>query len=281
LLRADSVSFAYGHGTSSFALRDVSLTVGASSLLGIIGPNGSGKSTLLRLLAGVLAPDVGTVLLDDRDLRRAGRSAVARRLALVPQETHPSFDYSVLELVLMGRYPHLGAFEIEGPDDIAIARAALAATGTLAFEHRPFSTLSGGEKQRVIVASALAQLGVTGAADVPNVQSLLLLLDEPTASLDLRYQLEIARIIRQLHTDRAVGIVLSTHDLGFAASICEELVLLRDGEVLAAGAVRDVLTRENVLRLYDVDADVTFSARAGHLTIVPIDEPQTHSTCGP
>jgi len=263
LLRADSVSFAYDSGNSRFTLRDVSLAVRGSSRVGVIGPNGSGKSTLLRLLAGVLPPDAGSVLLDEADIRRTSRSAVARRLALVPQETHPSFDYSVLELTLMGRYPHLGAFEIEGPHDIAIARAALDATGTLEFERRPFSTLSGGEKQRVIIASALAQLGDAGT---------FLLLDEPTASLDLRYQLEIARIIRRLHTDRGVGIVLSTHDLGFAASVCEELVLLRDGAVLATGAVGDVLTRENVLRLYDVDADVTFNERAGHLTIAPVDD---------
>ena len=270
-MRADSVTFVYGGG---FALRELSLAVGASSLLGVIGPNGSGKSTLLRLLAGLLLPDAGRVLLDGVDLRRSGRSAVARRLALVPQETHPSFDYTVLELVLMGRYPHLGAFEIEGPGDIAIARDALEATGTLAFEGRLFSTLSGGEKQRVILASALAQLGVADGAS-PKGGHLLLLLDEPTASLDLRYQLEIARIIRRLHADREVGIVLSTHDLGLAASVCEELVLLREGRLLASGPVDVVLTRENVRRLYDVDADVTFSSRAGHLTIVPVD----HEPC--
>src|SRR5262249_48075708 len=157
---------------------------------GILGPNGSGKTTLLRVLAGTLTPDSGRVMLGDRDLSqrdlsKIDRRSVARRVAVVPQDTHLAFDYSVLEVALMGRYPHLGPFEVEGPADFAVAEAALAATGTLDLADRAFTTLSGGEKQRVVIASALSQLDPRHRPD--DRESSLLLLDEPTAALDLRY----------------------------------------------------------------------------------------------
>ena len=142
---------------------------------------------MLRLLSGTRRPFSGRVLLDDRPLDRHSRRDIARRIAVVPQETELAFEYSVLEMVLMGRHPHLGLFELEGPADLAIAREMLHATGTAELEHRPFSTLSGGEKQRVVIAAALTQ-----ASDI-------LLLDEPTASLDLAYQLEVASLLRELN----------------------------------------------------------------------------------
>src|SRR5262249_49181619 len=161
--------------------------------------NGSGKTTMLRLLSGTLRPDAGEVTLDGAPIASFGRRDLARRIAVVPQETHSTFDFSALDIVLMGRYPRLGAFELEGAADLAIARAALAATGTRALESRRFATLSGGEKQRVVIASALAQ-----GSDV-------LLLDEPTASLDLGYQLDIAALLARLNRERATTMIVSTH----------------------------------------------------------------------
>ena len=276
MLRADNVSFAYG---ATPVLREVSVAVPRGELLGIIGPNGAGKTTLLRLLAGMLEPSTGRVTLDGTDVSRLQRRHLARRMAIVPQETHLAFDYSVLELALMGRYPHLQTFELEGPDDLAIAREALAATGTAELEHRRFMTLSGGEKQRVIIASALAQFGrlsppspVPPGSPVPDDHeaSAVLLLDEPTASLDLGYQLEIATILKTLNRERAIAMLVSTHDLNFAAHLCRELVLLRDGQTVAAGPTEAVLTTESVERLYDVDAEVRHHEAAGHLTVVPL-----------
>jgi iron complex transport system ATP-binding protein len=236
--------------------------------VGILGPNGSGKTTLLRLLAGTVTPSRGHVALDRIDLGALNRIDVARRMAVVPQDTHLVFDYTVLEIALMGRYPHLGAFEVEGPADLAIARDALTATGTLAFEARSFSTLSGGEKQRVVIASALAQLGPLGRRGSNGAE--LLLLDEPTASLDLAYQLEIASILTKLNHEHGLTIVVSTHDLNLAASVCRELVLLRDGRVIASGPTDQVLTPDLIREIYGVEVDISARGPDGHLHVVPI-----------
>jgi iron complex transport system ATP-binding protein len=266
LLRAADVTFAYAP-QATLVLRGVSVQVPPGGFVGILGPNGSGKTTLLRTLAGTRVPTGGEVTLDGAPLSRLSRTALARRMAVVPQETHLAFDFTALEVVLMGRYPHLSAFEIEGPRDLAMARASLAATGTSDLADRFFATLSGGEKQRVVIAAALAQ--VSGAEAEP-AGSRFLLLDEPTAALDLAYQLEVAALLRDLQHRTGIAIVVSTHDLNFAAGLCRTLVLLKDGHVLAAGATEEVLTKVNIRSLYGVDAEVQPHAEAGHLVVVPL-----------
>jgi iron complex transport system ATP-binding protein len=280
LLTAADLGFAYGETP---VLRGVSLAVPRGALVGLLGPNGSGKTTLLRLLAGTLSPTAGRITLDGRDLAHLPRAHVARRIAVVPQETQLAFDYSVLEIALMGRYPHLGPFEMEGPEDLAIARRALEATGTAALERRSFATLSGGEKQRVVIASALAQFepGARADADRPppgprggqgrGVSApQVLLLDEPTASLDLHYQLDVVSLLRRLNTGRGLTMVVCTHDLNVAASLCERLVLLREGHIMASGPTADVLTAESVRALYGVDVHVARHVVSGHLTVTPL-----------
>ena len=259
MLHVDNASFGYAaRGGPAFSLQQVTVAVPRGSLTGLLGPNGCGKTTLLSLMSGVQRPDRGRVTLDGTDMSRLTRRQVARRVASVPQETHPAFDYTVMEMVLMGRHPHLGAFALEGPADVAIAHEMLASTGTAHLAHRAYMTLSGGEKQRVIIASALAQ-----SAD-------LLLLDEPTASLDLGFQLDIASLLRRLNHQRGVTMVLATHDLNLAASLCTHLVLLRAGQVLAHGATAAVLNATTVRELYGVESDVRFHDAAGHLTVVPV-----------
>lgn len=279
MLNATDVEYAYdGHQGARAAedegarvLRGVSMTVEAGDFTGILGPNGSGKTTLLRALSGTIRPMRGEITIDGVPFAQLSRSALARRMAVVPQETHLAFDYTVLEVVLMGRYVHLGPFEIEGPRDLEIAREALDATGTLAFEQRMFATLSGGEKQRVIIAAALAQIrGGTGSAPP------LLLLDEPTAALDLAYQLEAAALLRDLQQQLGIAIVVSTHDLNFAASVCRTLVLLKDGRVLASGATDEVMTARNILALYGVHAEVQRHPASGHLIVVPVGRESAH-----
>jgi iron complex transport system ATP-binding protein len=257
VLSAEQLCFRYAPD-GPLVVDGVTLRLSDGALVGILGPNGSGKTTLLRLLSGTRRPSSGRVMLGDQPLDRLSRREVARHIAVVPQETELAFEYSAIEIVLMGRHPHLGVFTVEGPADIRIARDALTATGTAHLADRPFHQLSGGEKQRIVIAAALAQ------------SAGLLLLDEPTASLDLGYQLEVSALLQRLNQDQGVTMAISTHDLNLAASICRELILMRDGRVLATGPTADVLTPDNVRRLYDVEADVHVHEETGHMTVVPV-----------
>jgi len=257
LLWADNVSFRYAPG-APLVVDGVTVRLADGALAGILGPNGSGKTTLLRLLSGTRRPTSGRVLLGDRALDQLSRRDAAQQIAVVPQETELAFEYRAIEIVLMGRHAHLGVFTVEGPEDIRIAEEAMDATGTKALAGRFFHELSGGEKQRVVIAAALAQ------------SARLLLLDEPTASLDLGYQLEISSLLQTLNRDHGVTMAISTHDLNLAASICRDLILMRDGRVIAAGPTAEVLTPENVRRLYDVEADVHLNRETGHMTVVPV-----------
>jgi iron complex transport system ATP-binding protein len=265
-LVADDVSF--GYSRSAPVLDAVRAVVPRGSVIGILGPNGSGKTTLLRVLAGLQPPWRGEVRLDGANLKQMGRAAIARRIAVVPQETQLAFDYTVLEMAVMGRYPHLGTFDIEGPEDLAIAVDALRSTGTDHLASRLFNTLSGGEKQRVVIAGALSQF--SGRERVGAGATEVLLLDEPTASLDLAYQLEIRSILLELNRIRGLTIVISTHDLNLAAGLCRDLILLERGRVLATGPVLSVLEPAVIRRLYEVDVDITTHPRTGQLTVVPI-----------
>jgi iron complex transport system ATP-binding protein len=281
MLQATDVWFGYDERAP--VVRGVSLSVPPAGIIGILGPNGSGKTTLLRMLAGTRHPQRGAVTLDGVPLTGLSRTALARRMAVVPQETQLAFDYTVAEVAMMGRYPHLGAFEIEGPADLAVIEETLTSTGTLPLKDRLFSTLSGGEKQRVVIAAALAQI-FRLKAETTDSQSRsfrlqaehsaagaagYLLLDEPTASLDLGYQLEVASLLRQLHEDRRVAIVISTHDLGLAGTLCDSLLLIRDGLVVANGPTDAVLTPDNVRKVYGVEAEVIRHA-SGQRVVVPL-----------
>jgi iron complex transport system ATP-binding protein len=264
MLQATDVWF--GYDTGKPVLRGLSVSVPRAGIIGILGPNGSGKTTLLRLLAGTRHPQRGSVTLDGAPLTRLSRAALARRMAVVPQETQLAFDYTVAEVAMMGRYPHLGPFEIEGPADLAVVEETLRSTETLHLKDRLFATLSGGEKQRVVIAAALAQIFRLQAEDSA---SRYLLLDEPTASLDLGYQLEVASLLKQLHQERRVAIVISTHDLGLAGSLCDRLMLIRDGLVVAEGPTDQVLTPVHVREVYGVDVDV-IRHTSGQRIVVPM-----------
>ena len=264
MLIAAGVWFGYDERTP--VLRGVDLPVPPERIAGILGPNGSGKTTLLRLLAGTRQPQRGTVTLDGEPLLKRSRAELARRMAVVPQETQLAFDYTVAEVAMMGRYPHLGAFQIEGPHDVVVVDEALSSTGTLHLKDRPYATLSGGEKQRVVIASALAQIFRLKSE---TTEPIYLLLDEPTASLDLSYQLEVAALLKQLHKERGIGIVISTHDLSLAATLCDTLALIRKGTVAASGSVDDVLTPASLRSVYGVEAEILRHA-SGQRVVVPV-----------
>jgi iron complex transport system ATP-binding protein len=238
ILEVNRVSFAYGERD---VLREVSLTIQPGEFVGVLGPNGSGKSTLLKLLYGYLHPRAGTVLIKGRDLRALTPRVIAQTVAVVPQETPETFGFTVAERVLMGRHPFLGPFEFETARDLEIAREVMQLTDTLQFRDRTFNEMSGGERQRAMIASALAQ--------TPEV----LLLDEPTAMLDIKYQAQIMRLLRRLNRERRTTVVVSVHDLNLAALTCKRIVLLKNGQVMHDGPPGDVLDEKLLASVYDVE----------------------------
>ena len=210
----------------------VDLNAAHGQMVGLIGPNGAGKSTFLRAISGVLRVQSGNIHLDGADLRSLTSKEVAAGLAIVPQIVPYTHGFTAMELVLMGRYPHLGRFQIEGQGDERIARDAMRLTETEQFAERTLDTLSGGERQRVIVSRALAQ------------QPRILLLDEPTSNLDVLHQLKVLGLVRQL-VDDGLTAVAAIHDLNMASRFCDRLVLLQEGRVLSEGAPEEVLTPDS------------------------------------
>jgi iron complex transport system ATP-binding protein len=221
-------------------LGPISLSLAAGECWAIVGPNGAGKSTLLRLMAGLANPDCGDARLVGESLRHLSARRRARQIAYVPQRLPSDIDLSVREIVLMGRFPHRSLDLFESPEDFHIADRVMETTATLAFADRPLPTLSGGEAQRVHIAAALAQ--------EPRV----LLLDEPTASLDLQYQLAIFRILQERASLDGLAVVVVTHDVNLAARFCSHVLLLHDGKPVACGTPHDVLRPTVLEPVYDV-----------------------------
>jgi iron complex transport system ATP-binding protein len=248
LLEFRDVAFAYpapsGQRTRPFRLDALSFTVAPGEVLGVIGPNSSGKTTLIRLLTDVVRPRSGQVLLDGRPTAALGRRALAREVATVPQHVPQAFPFTVGELVLMGRYPHGGGRYFETPEDRDIAREAMAATGVLDLAGLPLDELSGGERQRAVLARALAQ------------RPRLLVLDEPTAHLDLRHQAESAALLRRLQRERGMTVLLVAHDLDLAAEVADRLLLLADGRIARLGPPEAVLEESLLESVYGCPVSV-------------------------
>jgi len=233
----------------------VELAVAPGEVVGLVGPNGAGKTTLLRVATRVLAPDAGCVRLGGRPVDALSRRELARRLAIVPQDTAIPFPFRVIEVVLMGRTPHLGALELEGRADVARARAALERVGIAHLAERSVLEISGGERQLAAVARALVQ--------EPEV----LLFDEPTAFLDLRHRVDVLHRVRELAAEGRSALVVS-HDLSLAARFCDRLAILHEGRVLASGPPEAVLTPERLRTAFGVAADV-IAGPGGTPVVVP------------
>jgi iron complex transport system ATP-binding protein len=239
LLLAGHVTFAInGH----VILRDVSLTLYPGEIVGLVGPNGAGKSTLLRVLGGLWRGAEGTLSLGKRPLLAHSRREIAQQIAHVSQHGAPDFAFTAREVVLMGRNPYLGRFQLETPRDREVADRAMRQTDTLPFSDRLITTLSDGERQRVFIARALAQ------------EPRILLLDEPTANLDIHHQFDILTLIRRLADARGMGVIAAIHDLTLAARFCDRLLLLHEGGVLAEGPPAHVLTAPNLAAAFRVEA---------------------------
>ena len=233
-------------------LHDVAVEVAAGELVGVLGPNGSGKSSLLRCIYRALKPNAGYIALDGDNVWDIDAKEAARRTATVLQETPGEFEFVVWEMVLMGRTPHKSMFARENAEDHDLVESALAQVGMLSFADRSFATLSGGEKQRVLIARALAQ------------QARFLILDEPTNHLDVRYQLEILDLVRGLQ----VTTFTALHDLNLAATYCDRLYIMAEGEIVAAGTPEDVFQPALLRKVFGVEAEVQVHPRTGKLHIV-------------
>lgn len=241
LVQFDRVGFAYptaapGHGR--FEIRELSFAVAPGEVLGLIGPNAAGKTTVIRLLSKVLVPSRGEIYVQGEALRSLGRAEVARRLAVVPQDVAHGFPFTAQELVLMGRFAHAPGRFFESPADVRIAREAMELTGVHTLAGETLDRLSGGERQRVVFARALAQ------------EPRLLVLDEPTAHLDLRYQAECVALLRRLHREQGLGILLVSHDLNMAAELSDRLLLMSSGAAVTTGTPEEVLQESTLERVY-------------------------------
>jgi iron complex transport system ATP-binding protein len=235
LLSINNLSGGYGQ---DLIIKDISFDIKRGDFLGIIGPNGSGKSTLLRLMSRVLTPQKGSIMLEEKDITKMNLKEFCRQVAFVPQDTLINFSFSVEEIVLMGRIPHLKRLQLETKNDFSIAENALFSTDTLYLKEKTIENLSAGERQRVIIAKALAQ------------EPILLFLDEPTSHLDIGHQIQILNLLKRLNRQNYLTIVMVLHDLNLASEYCNRIILLNEGKIFKMGLPEEVLTYQNIETVY-------------------------------
>ncbi|MGH7830894.1 MAG: heme ABC transporter ATP-binding protein [Candidatus Binatia bacterium] len=250
-----NVSFAYGERQ---AVREISLEIPQGERIAILGPNGSGKSTLLKLLSLTLQPAAGEILLQGKPIQSYARKALSQKVAVVPQETQTSFPYTVAEMVLMGRASFLPPFALERKRDLEVARECMALTETLPLADRYLHELSGGEKQRVILARALAQ------------QAEILLLDEPTTFLDIKHQIQIHELVLELSRNRGLAVIAALHDLNLASLYFPRLALLQNGRIRHLGSPKEVLNEETIQEVYGVRVRVQLDGSGTKPQILPV-----------
>ena len=255
MLSIEHISFGYGERP---VLREIDAEAREGELVGIVGPNGAGKTTLLRLISGVVKPSRGRITIGGTDVATLKAGERARLVSVVPQNPQMPLGFRVLDLVLMGRNPHLSLLQWEGPGDVEIATRAMELTETRHLADRTIGSLSGGERQRALVALALCQ------------EAPVMLLDEPTSSLDLAHQTGIMDLVRGVQQRRGGVLVVAIHDLTLAAQYCDRLVMLAEGRIYAEGCPREVLTQENISRVYGTEVSILSHPQAGTPVVLPL-----------
>jgi len=241
LIEARNIKFGYD---TTPVIEEISFVVDAGQMVAIIGPNGSGKTTLLKIINGTLLPDAGQMMIDGRETGKWLRKEIARKVAIVPQETSVIFPFYAEEIVLMGRFPHLGRYRFEDQKDYAIVHEAMKKTDTVSFASRRFGELSAGERQRVLIARALAQ------------EPKILLLDESTVFLDLKHQARFMALLHQLNAEQNLTVMFVTHDINLGAQNSEKIIMLASGKIYAIGKPADVITATNIKEVYDVNVGI-------------------------
>lgn len=254
LLKAHAITCGYGGDP---VLQDVSFELAPGDFVGVIGPNGCGKSTLIRAVTGVLRLDAGTVDLEGQDVLKMPRREVARRVAVIPQDAGYLFGFTVLEMVMMGRTPHLRRLQRASDRDVALTEKALRQTDMLSLKDRKVTELSGGERQRAVIARALAQ------------EPRLLLLDEPDSHLDIGHQIEIFDLISALNREQGLTLLCVSHNLNLASAYCRQLMLMQHGRLTGIGSPEEIITPERIYEVYGVRALVQRSPVNGAPQITP------------
>ena len=273
-LRVLGVRFSYG---AREVLKGVTLTLREGEFVGLMGPNGSGKTTLLKVMNSVLRPKEGVVFVNELDVSKLTAKEVAKFFGVVSQEYETSLGFTVLDVVLMGRNPHLSRFRGESKRDYEIAIEAMKLTNVLDLANRPFSELSGGEKQRIVIARALAQ--------EPKV----LLLDEPTSHLDINNQIEVLELLKRLCKEKGILVVAVIHDFNLATYYCDKVILMRDGKIYSMGTPIEVLTPSNIEAVFGIKVLVQRHPLTGLPFVTPLPKPKglvtslkkrVHVVCG-
>lgn len=253
-LEMQNVTLGYGRNV---VVEGVTLQVKPGEMVALVGPNGCGKSTIIRALSRVISPYSGRILLDGKDISRIPRRDLARRLGVVPQMPLLPSTFTAFEIVLMGRNPHLGLLQYEGPGDMAIAWQAMEKTSTRHLARRRIGELSGGEIQSVVIARVLAQ------------ETEAVLLDEPTANLDIGRQIEILDLIKGLCRSDGLTVVAALHDLNLAAQYCDRLVLISNGRIYAEGTPGEVINTENIRQVYGAGSYIYSHPLSGLPVVLP------------
>lgn len=247
-LKVDHVSVTLS-GTE--IVKDISMKVDNKQFVGIVGPNGCGKSTLLKSIYKVIKPQKGLVFLGDKDVLKSSARAISKDLGVVGQFNELSFDFTVREMVMMGRTPHKHFMESDNIEDYKIVADALERVNLAKYADRSYLTLSGGEKQRVILARAIAQ------------EPEFLILDEPTNHLDIKYQLQILSVVKSLK----IGVLAALHDLSMASVYCDILYVVKDGQIIASGNPKAVLTKKLIRQVFEIDCEIYSNPITGDLAI--------------
>jgi iron complex transport system ATP-binding protein len=241
IVKLEQIGFRYNEHQ---VLKNVSFEVKKGEFIGILGPNGSGKTTLLNVIDGILTPQEGEIWINGTSCNKLKRENLAKIIAVVPQESLMIFPFTVQEIVLMGRAPHLGKWRFEGETDFRIAHRAMEMTDTLSLINRSMNALSAGERQRVLIARALAQ------------QPQIMLLDEPTAFLDIRHQIDFFDLIKALNKNQTLTVIAVTHDINLASLYCDRIILLRDGHIHCMGSPEEVIVEPHIKEVYETNVAV-------------------------
>lgn len=251
-IKVENLQFAYD---GVMALDDINLEIETGDFVGVVGPNGSGKTTLIKTVCHSLKSRHGNIRISGHSLDDMSHQQIAKEVAVVPQELTAAFPFTVWEMVSMGRHPYMGRFSSLNEKDTAIVNQVLEKTGLTALKKRFYAQLSGGEKQKVLIAQTLAQ------------EAGILLLDEPTSHLDISHQLEIMNLVADLNKRRRQTVVAVVHDLNLAANFCKKLILMRQGRIIKYGSTAAVLTKENLAELFQTDVIVETHPVTGKINV--------------